>query len=492
MAILSFLRPNVKNAEHIKIMLPIGATLDIPTGEYIELDDGSMVLNGGLCKFWGIAGSGNSYKTAIMLYCLITAADRVSHTAETAITSYDTENTWDHFHIRKFMAKTKMLSKNDPLHSGAWQIIDKLTMWGDEWFEEIKVWVADLVKNRKKMMVKTLFKDRDGVSAYMIPLPTFATVDSMTEFEPKEIADIQAKIKLGDPKALTMFMKMGLAKVRLLSSIGTLVMRSGTFLLMSSHVGKEHAMSQGPMAFPEKKLATMKPGEKLKGVTDKFYTLLVHLWRTEIATTLKVSGSDRRIKWPRTPSEGDEQMGDLVSVRTTLLRSKTSPSGPMQTIIISQRDGVQPELTEFNNIIEDGRFGLLGGNTTYELIILPGVKISRTRIRQGIDTNPRLCRALNITSEMLQIFTCRKYDNPDLVCSPTQLYEDLITRGYDWDAILDSRGWHTVNDHLIEQPRLSTMDLLRMRIGLYEPKGFNAVVAKPKASTDKRKVGAMA
>jgi hypothetical protein len=57
-----------------------------------------------------------------------------------------------------------------------------------------------------------------------------------------------------------------------------------------------------------------------------------------------------------------------------------------------------------------------------------------------------------------------------LLCTPKELYEDLIKAGYEWDTLLNTRGWWTHElGEADELPFLSTMDLLRMRKGLYHP-----------------------
>ena len=54
-------------------------------------------------------------------------------------------------------------------------------------------------------------------------------------------------------------------------------------------------------------------------------------------------------------------------------------------------------------------------------------------------------------------------------CIPAELYEGIKELGYDWNTLLDKRGYYTLNhyDHPIKP--LSTFDLLRMRVGDYIP-----------------------
>lgn len=50
------------------------------------------------------------------------------------------------------------------------------------------------------------------------------------------------------------------------------------------------------------------------------------------------------------------------------------------------------------------------------------------------------------------------------------MYKDLKDLGYDWDELLDTRGYWVFEEHAAdEKPFLSTKDLLEMRKGLYTP-----------------------
>jgi hypothetical protein len=77
---------------------------------------------------------------------------------------------------------------------------------------------------------------------------------------------------------------------------------------------------------------------------------------------------------------------------------------------------------------------------------------------------------MNITAELAQMHHYWRYlKDEDILCTPQQLFEDLIKLGWDWDVLLSTRGWWTVNNDQHPVPFLSTMDLLRMRKGLYSP-----------------------
>ena len=96
------------------------------------------------------------------------------------------------------------------------------------------------------------------------------------------------------------------------------------------------------------------------------------------------------------------------------------------------------------------------------------MKLSRTTVRGKLDTNPILARAMNITSEMAQLREYYKFDS-DILCSPEQLRTDIEALGYDWNELLNTRSWWTVNHYDFPLPALSTWDLLMMRLGRYHP-----------------------
>lgn len=72
------------------------------------------------------------------------------------------------------------------------------------------------------------------------------------------------------------------------------------------------------------------------------------------------------------------------------------------------------------------------------------------------------------------------------ICSPGELYEDLKKMGYNWDELLETRGFWIFNDNIHPRKYLSTMDLLKMRVGEYKPYWMN-IAAKSKKTKAKDK-----
>jgi len=133
-----------------------------------------------------------------------------------------------------------------------------------------------------------------------------------------------------------------------------------------------------------------------------------------------------------------------------------------------------PALSEFHNIKENGRYGIGGNDKYYSLDLLPDVTLSRTTVREKIDNNALLRRALNITSELFQISIYKsEIERIGLLCTPKELYDDLKAQGYDWNMLLQTREYWTINQYDNPVPYLSSVDLLKMRKGLYFPYFLN-------------------
>lgn len=455
----------------VKVMINIGALLDIPTGTYLEGRRGEYILNGGLAPLTGVVGIGNNFKSTLMHYMFLTAMSRM-HSQSTGST-YDTEVNVHEWHMDTMISRTEGFAGEDVLATGRWVITDKTKYPGNEWYKIQKEYLESKLKNAKKIEVDTPFWGRNRQAPLSISIPTFTELDSFTDFETEDVIEMQDKNELGDSGGNVIHMRQGLAKLRLLMAAPRLNCGSYNYLLMTAHIGKESTMQNaGPAgSVPITKLKHLKNGDKIKGTTDKFTFIMHNCWHAYNATPLINQGT----KAPEYPRNSEDAMAldtDLNTVQVRNLRSKSGISGMALTLIVSQTEGVLPSLTEFHHIKEHARYGLEGSNISFSLAIYPDVKLGRTTVRGKIDEDPMLRRALNITSELCQLSYLR-HDMADLLCTPKELYDDLIAMGYDWGTLLNTRGWWTLSDS--EEglpPFLSTMDLLRMRKSLYVPFWF--------------------
>ena len=460
-------KPEFKEVDPFKIQYNLGALLDIPTGKYVRGRKGENILNAGLPLLTAVTGKGNTFKSTISHYMILSAASKVAESDILPyINTYDTEMNIQIERLKDF-AKTFPAFRNiDLFKEGVWSVTDKSHHTGNEWYKLLKEFLKnEKIKNNKKYTFETPFKGIDDKPIYTV-FPTFGQIDSISEFETADIEEIQDKAELGDSAGNTIHMRLGLVKTRLLMELPTICNQAAHYMVLTAHVGTEIPMQQGPYAIPTKKLQHMKAGEKIKGVSDKFFFLPNIVWQTVNASTL-INQNTKGPEYPKTREDKDDNPYDLNIVSLKLLRNKSGPSGVTIDLIVSQRDGVLPSLSEFHFIKENGRFGLEGNNVHYNLVLYPEVKLSRTTVRELIDKDPLLRRAIKITADLLQIKMF--YRNLEFDIPTIEEFYTKLNKEYGMKKLLETRDYWTFNQYDHKVPFLSTFDLLEMYYGKYKP-----------------------
>lgn len=461
------LKFNVANKTSPKILINIGALFDIPTGNFVTGDKGESIINGGLGLVTGVVGAGNNFKSSTLHYFMLTASNRMAATSDTAMSTYDTEVNISLDRLELIASKYKYLPKHLITGDGTWSITDKSLEPADKWYDSMVAYTTEKLKDKSIQQPFTAFKDPYSKETLKALIPTFVEIDSLSEFESE--ATMNA-IEKSVEDSNTVFMKQGLFKTKVLSSLPRIANISNTFFLVTAQIGQKINMATGPAMYnqPTKKLQYLKTGDDLKGVSGKFFYLLNNAWFAHTASVLK-NATTKQAEYPKDSTDVMET--DLNIVRITQLRSKTGPSGYTLEIIVSQSDGIIPELTEFHYIKTNGRFGLGGNDRSYYLELMPDVKLGRTTVRSKLANSYRMKRAVNISSELLQLHKFHhNLKQEELLCTPLELYTDLKKLGYDWDILLRSRGWWTIDQYSKKVPPfLSILDLLKMRKGLYTP-----------------------
>lgn len=447
----------------VKVLINVGALLDIPTGTYHKGIHRESILNGGLGGVTGVVGIGNNFKSTILHYMMLSAAERIDCMSETSMGTYDTETNIHESHLSSFLKRFPGLDKPDIFLNGKWNVTDKVQYHANEWYEVLRDFLKSKQKDVKKHMRKTPFLNRDNVTLLEIPTPTFGEVDSLTMFEPENVAKMQEEHELGDSGANTIHMRQGAAKTRFLMELPGLCGAAYHYMLITAHVGKKIEMASGPMGpAPTKHLQYLKNGDVIKGVTEKFFFLMNCCYNSYNAAPLINQGT-KATEYPRNPNDNLRLDTDLNEVTLRVLRSKAGPSGMTIPLIVSQSEGVLPSLTEFHYLRESKGYGMQGAEFKI-LDLLPDVKVSRNTVRSKIDALPELRRALTITAEMLQMTELWHHLEEGLLCTPKELYDDLKALGFDWNVLLATRGWWTLDNDKHPIPYLSTMCLLRMRL----------------------------
>jgi hypothetical protein len=472
----------------VKAMINIGALFDIPTGFPVVGINGEWIWNGGVAPLTGVVGIGNNFKTTIMRFMSLTSCSRMvirnfkdgEDLASTGST-YDTEVNTHEKRVADLAGRIEEFHGEDILDTGRWVVTDKTVYSGTEWYKAYREFLDGKIKN-PKYVIKTPFWNRDRTGPMEIIMPTFTEMDSFTEFETDDVEAMQVKAELGDSSGNMIHQRQGLAKLRFLMQAPGLNGRSMDYLFMTAHIGKESTlMNTGPGGqVPIVKNIHLKNGDKIKGTTDKFTFITHNCWHCFNAKPMINDGT----KGPEYPRDADDNLKldtDLMLVLVKQLRGKSGPSGMPMQIIVSQSEGVLPSLTEFHHIKEYERYGLEGSNISYSLAIYPDCKLQRTTVRGKIEEDALLRRALTITSEMCQLSYLNHDLDEKLLCTPKQLYDDLKKLGYDWNVLLATRGWWSP-DPKHPVPFLSTMDLLKMRVGEYHPYWMEPKNDKQKAA----------
>lgn len=461
---MNSLRPTFIPTAKIKPMINVGACLDIPTGHWLIGQHNEHILNGGLGLLTGITGIANSFKSTAMDYMMISAMDKIASMSDTSGSIYDTELTRHIPRIAFIASQFDSFKDKDVFDEGQLILTDRLRYYANEWYEVLKQFLKDKKANESKLMVETPFVDSDTGKLFEMLPPTFTSVDSLSAFETEDVAKIQSENELGESGGNTIHMRQGLAKMRFLMSAPTDCARANHYLLLTAHLGKNIDMASGPFSGPPvKKLSFLKHGDKIKGVTDQFFFLMSNCWHIFNAAPLLNSNS-REPEYPYNADDKAVNDTDLNIISLRQLRGKSGLTGYTIDLIVSQTYGILPSLTEFHYIKNTDRFGLSGSTHNYSLDILPDVKLSRTTVRSKLDQDPKLRRALNITSEICQMHQyMRRTIDPAILCDPKTLFNDLSNLGWNMDELLNTRGWWTVNNDKHPVPFLSSMDLLKMR-----------------------------
>lgn len=453
-----------KQAPSMRPLFNIGFPFDIMTGRYHIGERGEHLLSGGMNYLTGIAGRGNTFKTTIGEQMDNAVLNNYNQSVSQ---KYETEISGNRARKMELIAGGQFpnIVGRDLYEEGRCFLTDASDYSGTAWFEKLKE-VLYARRKDKTGFLKTPFLDKNGakIEAY-VPWTTF--VDSLSRFRADVVLNMQEKGGIGESERNVEALRDASSKTQFLNELPVLSAQTGGYFILSAHVGDKIQMD--PYAPNPKKLEFLKQNNALKYTPEAYTFLMNDLWMTLGAPPL-MNPSTKAPEFPRNSDDDMKGDTDLVCIRMVNLRSKSGPSGLPIEVIASQSEGFKEGLSAFWYIKNFDRYGLGGNLQNYYLELYPEVKLSRTTIRRKLDEDYRLFRAMVITAEMCQIKNLW-FDVPaDLLCSPKELYDDLKAMGYDWDKLLDTRGyWVFDGEDSAHKPFLSTYDLLYMRKGVYKP-----------------------
>lgn len=444
----------------------IGGLMDIPAGRYHKGKYGDNLLNGGFSNFMGYGGRGNTFKTAKSLCDAFRVLDRYEGTG---LIVYDTEVTFAWDRLEDIAENYKNINYSEFLEEGLITLTSASEHSGNEWWSIIRERSKERFKGAKGIQKETPFIDREGNPVKTVPTEIHL-LDSMSQLETDAVAEIYEKNQIDDGAANTDALRGAAIKTRMVMQVPAVTSQGSMTLIATAHVGDE--LKLDPYAPSKQQLAFLKKGLKFKNVPEKFTFLTSNSWFISNAEPL-INRSTKAAEYPLegfNQLEGDTDLQELTMIN---IRSKSGTTGHILKLVISQTEGYLPHLSEFHFLkSRKDKFGLIGPEgvqKSYRVALRPDVLLQRTKVRTLIDEDEKLQRALEITSEMCQIYDYWTDHPNNRKPSPSELYERLKEIGYDWDILLDTRGYWTYDHYNHPVNPLSTMDFIDMYFGDYVP-----------------------
>lgn len=455
----------------VRIALNIGAGLDVLNGSYVNGTRGERILNGGIGHTLLVAGKANQGKTKLLQYAtakfLRNFPGGTASVTDTEMTS--TYQAWMNFF--DYNKAVSMLVGKSPLdvEQCRLELTDSTNFENlDTWWDFIKLRQDDRAKKRTLTM-ETPFQDRDG-KPMMILHPTLNFLDSISDGHGKGTDNILEDTDLTDSKANTLHLNDNREKTRLFMEMIPRCQKHYNYSLMSAHVSKNANIgSVQPVA---KVYSGLPQDIKISGVPNKaLYKTSASLY---ISKQEMLSMDDKTPRYPLNDFEkNNKDSSDLKMITLTMLRAKGGGgSDTTINIVYSQSMGVLEGLTNFHRCYSaPNNFGVTVSGSNYAMELLPEVSFTRMNVRKKLDEDYKLFRACEITSELLLLRRISTDPQVQTVwVTPEDLYKGLKERGYDWNVLLETRGFWTMNVYEPHMPHyLSTLDLLRMNAGLYKP-----------------------
>jgi len=448
--------------------LNTGTLFDIQTGVFVPGDHGGMVLNGGLTTTNAVVGREQMFKSTELFSYVIQAMLRYP-LSECYV--YDTEYS---------LKKDRLIHFAQALDYKAFDermiIQTPADLSAGEWFANIKKIHAYKIANAKDYMVESPLLDPRTGKRLKVWIPTFVVVDSWSVFSSEQVQEVMDTKVLGSSDTNMIFMKDGIIKKMMLSQIPKMAATAGIYFMLSAHVGNKFELN--PYAPSNKSLPLMKSTDKPKTVGSEFNFLMSNYIQMHSVSPLIES------KEPIYPLEGsgDSELNEVVSI---MLRCKNNMSGTLLRMVVSQRDGILPDMSNYHYLRKNDYFGLIGNSREHKPA-MTDIVLSRGTVRAKLNDqtnpgNPKLGHALELIAQLSYIqdnWAGNTAGDVDFSMKPKVLAEKLLASdGPTTDDILSSRSWWTY-DKTNTQPYMSLYDVLAIAQGVYKAKGIS--MAQPK------------
>lgn len=444
-----------------------GTILDISAGHWVKGHKGQNVLNGGYALFWVIAALPNMFKSALAAAC---AAAVLRAFTKAQMHVHDTETTMVHERVERLtrlamhIKLANMKVPENLMSEGRMFFTSSVDYDGTKITNLLKTFAKGREKDEKMVDLEIINPSTGKPYQYWTPMIEFW--DSLSGLKAESATQMIEEGDVGTKDLNMLAMRVNSGKSQIVEQLPDLTAKYGIYFCGTAHVGQAYQLD--PHKPNVKVLKHLKGDIKLKRVPEN---LSFHTGNCYVITSMEVmQDKEKKPQYPWERGDADDQAVDLIRLKLVNQRGKFGISGVPLPMVVSQKDGLIPEMSNFDYLKEDcGRFGIVGDNTNYALALVPDQKVNRNTIRQTFRGNYAMVNAARILVEMYWMFTYWTDFDFDLVCEPKQLYEDIKKLGYDWDLLLNTRFWSMPIEDGKDIPFLSTMDLLLMRVGKYHP-----------------------
>lgn len=452
------MRTTFAEAPPFRPAINLGCLYDLPTGRYERGYDGHFYCTGGLNPTTGIGGRGNMFKSAILITKMMTALARIIPFGNSQSRDTEFSQTYDRF--QELSVHIPPLNGMDLSDCEYFLMTSQGETSGNAWFSQLQDYFEAKRNAGKQFTVTTPFLDQHG-KALKMSQPTIVGLDSISQFTTDVTTKILDDNEIGDGSAQTVFMRGAGAKYQMFMQVPSLMASSGGYFITTAHMDEEIKME---MHAPDtRKLTFMRSGLKFKNVPNNFHTLTNNLWM--VLKTTPLVDDKKRTYFSRDEKDIMEGNMDLMTLTMLNLRGKQGPSGMPFELVLSQREGILVPVTEYLYLKSHGHYGVTQTGNTMELDLYPGVVFDRKTLRSLVYKDEKMQRAMTISSELCQI-KFMKPEHHDVLLRPKDLRKKLEELGYDWEKLLDTRGyWVFKEAEAQHKPFLSTLDMLIMASG---------------------------
>lgn len=453
-------------------MLPMpntGTIMDISAGSYVPGHKGQMVLVGGLAMFQCIAALPNMFKTTIMagqMGVTMTAFPKaVQHNHDSEGTMSDTRidnlvlNSMRYYSVLGYKVPESLQGE------GRMFFTSQVDYSATEVMNILKKAAKERNSNKENLIEYEILDETTGKPlVYHNPFISFWDSLSFMQADAAEALMEDGDVGTSDMNMLAMRANMG--KSQIVEQMNTFPQRNGIYVSVTAHVGQSYQLD--PRKPNVRTLRYMQDNIKLKRVPENLSFITGNCY---VITRLQPMLTNGAPEFPYEPGENSKDT-DLVEVTMINMRGKFGPSNIPLRIVVSQRDGWIPYLSNYMYLKENDRYGFVGNLQNYVFQFTPDIKVQRTNLRQKFRENYRMQVGVYHLMNMHWMIT--RWDDSKLPtkyhCTPEELYNEIKDKGYDWDLLLNTRFFHGErNDGKDHVNYLSTYDLLRMRLGEYHP-----------------------